>query len=172
MVDGELVWGTSGCAGEIGHMIIDSNGPLCNCGNHGCLEALTSGGAVAKVARRRLANGEKSLLSDLAEGDLQNISAKTVSAAARQGDALALEIISQAGRYLGIGMANLINLFNPDRIIIGGGLSKMGDLLFDPMRQSAKESAFKLPARDVEIVPSQLGDNVCVQGAALCLAPA
>jgi len=169
IVDGNLYSGTSGCAGEVGHMIIEANGPPCNCGNAGCLESLASGGAVAREARRRIASGENSLVLELAEGEPQNITAETVSAAAERGDSLSLEIISQTATYLGIGMANLVNIFNPEMIIIGGGLSKMGDMLFDPLRRTVAERAFPLPIGSVQIVPSQLGDDVSLLGAAFCL---
>jgi glucokinase len=169
LVDGNLYTGSSGCAGEVGHMIIDADGPPCNCGGTGCLEALASGLAVAKEARRRIARGTKSILIELAEGESQNISAKTVATAAQRGDPLALEVVSRVATYLGIGMANLVNIFNPDRIILGGGMSKMGDLLLDPVRRTVAERAFKLPVRAAEIVPCELGDEVGVVGAALCL---
>ena len=169
IVDDNLYSGFSGCAGEIGHMTIDINGPRCTCGSVGCLEALASGTAVAKEAQRRIACGEKSIILELVDDEPQNITAEMVAAAAKRRDAMALEIVSQAATYLGIGMANLVNIFNPEIIIIGGGMSKMGDMLFDPLRRTVEERAFRLPGNMVQIVPSKLGDDVSLLGAAICL---
>jgi glucokinase len=166
IINGELYNGVSGSAGEIGHMTIDINGPRCNCGNIGCWESLASGKAVAKEARRRIAQGTKSLLIELAEGEPQNITAQLVSTAARRGDVLALELVSRTATYLGIGMVNLVNIFNPEMIIIGGGMAQMGDMLLDPARQVITERAFQLPAQIVRIVLSELDNNASVLGAA------
>ena len=167
IVDGNLYSGTSGCAGEVGHMIIEANGPPCNCGSAGCLESLASGGAVAREARRRIASGEKSLILELAKGDPNDITAETVSAAAERGDTLSLEIISQTATYLGIGMANLVNTFNPEMIIIGGGVSNMGEILLEPARRLVKERAFPLLAESVQIVTARLGNDAGLYGAAV-----
>ena len=165
IIDNNLYSGTSGSAGEIGHMTIDVNGSVCNCGNIGCLETLASGTAVAREAIRRIENGERSSLAET-RGGIENITAEKVGQAARGGDALALAVISRAARYLGVGLANLVNILNPDIIIVGGGLSKLGDLLLEPAREEVRERAFRLPAQAVRIVPSQLGDDAGVLGAA------
>ena len=165
IIDNHLYSGTSGSAGDIGHMTIDVNGLLCNCGSNGCLETLASGTAVAKEAIRRIENGEESSLAKTKDG-IKNITAEKVGQAAREGDTLALAVISRAARYLGVGLANLVNILNPDIIIVGGGLSKLGDLLLEPAREEVRERAFRLPARAVLIVPSQLGDDAGVLGAA------
>ncbi len=166
IIDGKLHVGASGSAGEIGHTTVDINGPRCNCGNIGCLEVLASGKAVAREAQRLIAQGSKTIMLKLAEGEPQNITAQTVSAAAKKGDALALAIISKAATYLGVGMVNLVNTFNPEMIIVGGGMSQMGDMLLEPARQVVAERAFQLPAQRVRIVPSQLGEDAGVIGAA------
>ena len=165
IIDGKLYSGVSGSAGEVGHMTIDVNGPRCNCGNIGCLELLASGRAVAREAQRLIAQGARTRIIQLAEGEPQNITAKIVAAAAQEGDNLASEIISRAATYLGMGLANLVNIFNPEMIIIGGGMAKMGDMLLDTARKVVAERAFQLPAQRVRIVPSQLGDNAAVLGA-------
>jgi len=167
IIDGRLYFGSSGGAGEIGHTTVDVNGPRCNCGNIGCLEVLASGTAVAREAIRRTSHGEKSSLTEMVEGKTGNITAEKVSLAAQDGDPLALEVISKAASYLGAGMVNLVNIFNPEIIIIGGGMAKIGDLLLDPIRQVVKERAFRLPAQAVRIVPAQLGDDAGVFGAAI-----
>ncbi len=132
IINGKLYSGQSGGAGEIGHMTIDVNGPRCNCGNTGCFEVLASGTAVAKEAIRRIRQGERSSLIEIVAGKLENITAEKVEVAARGGDSLALDIISRVAIYLGVGMVNLVNIFNPEMIIVGGGMAKMGDLLLNP----------------------------------------
>ncbi len=166
IIDGKLYTGPSGSAGEIGHMIIDVHGPECNCGRSGCLEAMASGTAVAREAIRRVREGEKSSLVEIVEGEIDNITAEKVSIAARDGDSLALDVISEAATYLGIGMVNLVNIFNPEMIVVGGGMSKMGELLLAPARQVVEEMAFELPAKVVHIVPARLGDENGLLGAA------
>lgn len=163
---GRLYLGTDGCAGELGHMTIESRGPKCSCGNSGCLEVLASGTAIGKEAVRRLEKGEKSFIREIVEGKLEEVTAKTVALAAKQGDILACEIIAQAANYLGIGLANLVNIFNPEVIVIGGGVSKMGEVLLKPTRKVVRERAFRLPAHTVRIVRSRLGDYAGIIGAA------
>ncbi|MGA7678066.1 MAG: ROK family protein [Dehalococcoidia bacterium] len=166
IIDGELYSGADGCAGELGHMTIEANGPQCHCGNFGCLEAMASGWAVAKEAVMRINRGERSSIIELVDGRLERVTAETVAMAARRGDQLACDIVAKAANYLGIGLANLVNIFNPELIIIGGGLSKMGDMLLKPARKVLKERAFRLPARTVHIVRARLGSNAGIVGAA------
>ncbi len=165
IIDGRLYSGASGSAGEMGHMTIDANGPRCACGNIGCLEVLASGKAVAREAQRLIARGTRTVILQIAEGHAQSVTAQTVAAAAARGDAVAVSIISQAANYLGIGMVNLVNIFNPQMIIVGGGMSKMGEMLLQPARRMVAERAFRHPASIVRIVMSELGDNAGVFGA-------
>ena len=167
IVNNELYSGVSGCAGEIGHMTIDASGPECNCGNRGCLEVLASGTAVAAEAKRRIRQGESSRLTDIVSADLEAITAEKVALAAQDGDQLAREVISRAAGYLGMGMVNLVNIFNPEMIIVGGGLSKMGELLLGPARQVVKQRAVQICAGAVHIVTAALGDDAGVLGAAI-----
>ncbi|MBM3154240.1 MAG: ROK family protein [Chloroflexi bacterium] len=166
IVDGKLYEGTDGCAGELGHMVIDAQGPKCNCGNYGCLEVLASGTAMAKEAVSRIRNGGASLMVQLVGGVLDDITAETVATAAREGDLLACQVVNQCAAYLGVGLANLVNIFNPQLIIIGGGVSRMGGMLLRPARKVVKEKAFRLPARTVQIVKSRLGYDAGILGAA------
>jgi glucokinase len=166
ILDGRLYHGDSGIAGEIGHTTILPDGPRCGCGNRGCLEALASGTAIAREARERVARGVPTLICDLAQGDSERITARLVAEAARQGDRVAGEILSEAMEYLGIGMANLVNLFNPQVIVIGGGLANVGELLFAAARRVIDQRAFDAAAQAVRLVPAELGDNAGVLGAA------
>ena len=167
IINGRLYSGASGSAGEIGHTTIDVNGPRCSCGNIGCLEALISGTAIAREAIRRIRQGERSSLTEIVGGKIENITAEEVLTATRAGDSLASEVILKAATYLGVGLANVVNIFNPEMIIIGGGMAKMGDLLLNPARQVVRERAFQLSAQAVQIVPAQLGDDAGVLGAAV-----
>jgi glucokinase len=167
IVNGQLYLGSSGSAGELGHMVIDVNGPEDTCGNFGCLESLASGRAIAMEAIERIKRGQTSALSQAVGGKIESITARDVAAAARSGDSLAGEVVHQAAVYLGIGLTNIVNIFNPDTIVIGGGVAKMGELLLEPARQVVAERAFKLPASAVKIVPALLGDDAGVLGAAL-----
>jgi len=167
IINNDLYSGACGGAGEVGHMTIDVNGPRCSCGNIGCLEMLASGTAVAREAIRRIGQGEKSSLTEIVSGNIESITAEEVDMAAVGGDSLAMEVISQAATYLGVGMVNLVNIFNPEMIIVGGGMSKMGDRLLNPARQVVMERAFPLLAQAVCIVPAQLGEDAGVVGAAV-----
>jgi glucokinase len=165
--DGRLYQGTSGNAGEIGHMTVDVNGKRCTCGNVGCLETLVSGTALAEAARRRINQGEESSLHGPASGRVTDITAEDIGAAAAGGDALARDVIAGAAAYLGVGLVNVVNIFNPEMIIIGGGLAKLGDLLLEPARKMVKERSFPMAAGAVRIVTARLGDDAGVCGAAV-----
>jgi len=166
ILNGALYHGASDLAGEIGHMTILAGGPLCGCGNRGCLEALASGTAIARRARESVARGVPTRIADLAEGQPERISARLVAQAAAEGDAEAQAILAEAMNYLGIGMANLANLFNPQRIVIGGGLTNLGEALFEPVRRAIVRHAFRSAAEAVRVIPAGLGENVGVLGAA------
>jgi len=166
VIGGELYNGTDGCAAEIGHMVIQIGGPVCSCGRRGCFEALASGTAIGRMARERLALGKASIMCALAGNVIEGVTSKTVAKAARKGDLLALDVIHTAADYLGIGLANLVNIINPQMIIVGGGVSSMGAMLLGPARKSMKAHAFKLPANTVRIVRPALGMNAGLAGAA------
>jgi len=167
IIDNRLYTGSIGTAGEPGHMTINDKGPPCNCGNHGCWETLASGTALAREARKRIQAGGKSLILDKASGDLDKVSAETVQEAADDGDELAKELIAELGYYLGVGLANLINLFNPERIVIGGGVSNIGDRLLEPAFETAGKRAYTVAFDAVRFVAAELGRNSGVLGAAL-----
>jgi glucokinase len=163
---GKLYGGASGAAAEVGHMTILPRGPHCGCGNRGCLEAVASGTAIAREGRELLLRDVPTLIAELAGGDPDLVSAKVVAQAAQQGDAEAEEIIYEAMSYLGVGVANLVNLLNPELIVIGGGLTNMGDALFGAVRRAVDRRTFPIAAQRVRIVPAELGDRVGVLGAA------
>jgi glucokinase len=166
IINGELYAGAIGAAGEIGHMTVDDNGPQCNCGNQGCWETLASGSALAREAKSQIQQGASTSILDYAGGDMQKVTAEIIHTAAINGDALAKELIARAAYYLGVGFANLINIFNPERIIIGGGLSNMGDMLLLPAYEVVEKRSFKEPYHAVRFALAELGVNSGVIGAA------
>ena len=163
---GRLLTGAVGCAGELGHMTIDPNGPACSCGNTGCWETLASGSALARQARQKLRDGEKTLISDLVSGNIDRVDAEMVHKAAEQGDRLAEELIFRTARYLGVGLANLMNIFNPEMIVIGGGLANMGDRLLSPAIETARKRAYDIAFSSVAFRLAELGEDNGVLGAA------
>jgi glucokinase len=166
IIDGKLYTGVCGSAGEIGHMTVEVSGPRCECGNVGCLETLASGKAIAREAKKRLNSGARSSLTEAVAGKVADITAKDVNMAAQQGDALANDVIKNVANYLGVGMVNLVNIFNPEMIVVGGGIASMGDLLLEPARQIVKERAFPVSAAAVRIVTTELGNDAGLVGAA------
>jgi glucokinase len=163
--NGKPYTGVLGAAGEIGHMTIDVNGPRCNCGSVGCWETLASGTALAREAVKHIEEGDSTSIVEFAGGDLTRVDAKVVFEAAKQGDKLANQLIARLGYYLGVGLANLVNIFNPELILIGGGVAKMGDLLLDPAIKIVEERAFTTSATSVQIRPALLGDDSSILGA-------
>ncbi len=164
---GRLVEGQRGLAGEVGHMTIQADGPRCACGNVGCLEMLASGPAIARRARALVEAGARTAIGDLVGGDLEAITAKTVHEAADGGDVVAVDLFRQASMYLGIGIVNLMYLLNPSVFVIGGGVSKVGDLLFVPMRATVRERIDQAFWENCPIVPAALGKDVGLVGAAI-----
>lgn len=163
IIDGRLYRGATGVAGELGHMTIDPDGPLCGCGNRGCLEALASGTAIAARGEELVAQGGSALLARLAE-EQGGLTAEAVAQAADQGDIACQGIIRRAGYYLGIGLASYLNIFNPELIIVGGGLAKAGDLLLGPARAEMEARAMPEALKAVQLKRAELGDYVGVMG--------
>jgi len=149
IINRQIYRGKDGSAGEFGHMIIDPRGYKCGCGNRGCFEAMASGTSV------RTRSGEDAM---------------AIHIKAQQGDKKALKVIKETAHYLGLGIANLVNIFNPELVVVGGGLSNLGEMLLKPTRKEFKKYALPLPARSVKIVRAKLRDRSGLMGAiALCL---
>ncbi|MGL5635029.1 MAG: ROK family protein [Sarcina sp.] len=160
IVNGELYRGATANALEVGHMTLDPHGPICGCGNFGCLEALSSGTAIAKKARQAV---ESKIETSLRQYD--KITSYEVFVEANKGDSLANEIIDSALNYLGIGIANIITMFDPSMVIIGGGVSNAGDRIFEKVKQVVKRRNFKVMSDNCEIVHAKLGTDAGVLGA-------
>jgi glucokinase len=166
IIDGQLFHGSSDVAGEIGHTTIDLNGRHCKCGNYGCLEAYASGPAIATRAREVLVREESaSMLPSIVGGRLEMITAETVYDAAKQGDAVANEIVRDTARYLGAGVANLLNIFNADVVVIAGGVTQAGEALFGPLQAEVRRRAFRPAVEAARIVPGALPGTAGVVGA-------
>jgi glucokinase len=164
VVERRLRLGPLGAAGEIGHQTILPDGPLCGCGNHGCLETLASGPAIAAEGVRLLLSGNAPRLHDICGGDVAQVSPVSMGAAARAGDAAVAAAIQRAAGWLGIGAANLVTILHPDLIVLGGGVAELGDLLLAPVRETIRRRVGMFCANDVLVERSALGDKAGVMG--------
>jgi glucokinase len=161
---GVLLRGAQGAGGELGHITIQATGPRCGCGNHGCLEALASGTAIARRAREVASENPDSALGRLAVE--RTVLGEDVAELAREGDEAARSVLEETGRWLGIGLAGYVNVFNPEVIAVGGGAARAGELILEPARKEVRLRAMS-PGRDlVEIKPATLGARSGVLGAA------
>ncbi|MDM5285529.1 ROK family transcriptional regulator [Peribacillus frigoritolerans] len=171
IINGKLYHGSHFISGEIGHMIIDIDGPQCTCGNYGCLQTFASGPSIVEWVKKEMRLGHSSLLTTLTKGDLEKVTGELIYSSALEGDTLCKTALQQAGRYLGVGITNVIHTVNPRRIIIGGGVSNAGDLIMDNIIQTVNQRALTNPAKQTEIILSKFGDDATAMGAvALILA--
>ncbi|MGE5225076.1 MAG: ROK family protein [Omnitrophica WOR_2 bacterium] len=166
VINGKLHLGIGGTAGELGHQTIDMNGPVCGCGNRGCLEVYASGPAIAAMGMKAVVQGLTTLIGEYAEYDLNKITPELVCRAALEGDPVAKDIYERAGTCLGIGISNVIVSIGPRRVIIGGGVSQAGELLLEPARRTIKERVTIMPVEEVEVVLAALGNDAGVLGVA------
>lgn len=165
VIDGKPYFGQKGFAGEFGHLTLDRDGSFrCECGNYGCLEALASGRAIAVAAQTGLKKGEKSILLELCDEDLSRVTAEMVADAAKQGDPLALKVFTNASEYIGVGIAGLVNLLNPEAVLIGGGVSQAGDLLFDNVKKTVNRRELHASSMEVVIRPVTFGMKAAAMG--------
>src|SRR4030042_1704755 len=163
--DGKIYRGTSGCAGDIGHIGVDKTGPLCSCGNNGSLEAMAAGPAIAGASLEAAQAGKSPILLEYYERNGNILRAEDVGNASREGDALAIEVIRESGQFIGDVLASLVNFYNPGMIVIGGGVSNIGDLLLSSIRQTVLRRSLPLATRDLLIVFSEIGPDAGVIGA-------
>lgn len=170
-VDGKLYIGSSGLAGELGHTTIDENGSLCSCGNRGCLELYSSGWAIINRVRSALSDGVASTLSKTFEGKGGELSVQMIVEAGKSGDRLSQTVLSEAGTHLGTALAGLVNLLNPERIILGGAVPRIaGEMMLTPLLYFLRARAFQRSVSATDVVISQLDDNASVLGAVVMLA--
>jgi glucokinase len=163
--NGRLFTGGCGLGGEVGHMAVDPRGPKCTCGNVGCLEVMASGTAIGRRARERLTAGEASILIEMVEGDISQVTAKEVNEAGQQGDALAVSVFREAGRYIGASLVSLMYLLDPALFVLGGSVTLAGDLLFDPILETVAERAPEAYRSHTAVTRAELGGDVGLWGA-------
>ena len=167
VINGKLVRGADNAAGEIGHIKLNmQGGPLCGCGDRRCLEAYASGPSIVAMAEEYIKGGKSTKYRELANPD---ITPYVVAVAAKEGDPVAKQIFRIMGEYIGMGLTSVVNLLNPEKIIIGGGVAEAGDILFDPIKETIQKRAMTIQKEAVEIVPAQLGNTAGVIGASLLI---
>ena len=167
VINGKLVRGAANAAGEIGHIKLQmQDGPICGCGDTGCLEAFASGPSIVAMAQEYLKSGKSTKFREMAGVDGE-ITPYIVAKAAEAGDPVAKRIFEKTGYYIGMGLVSVINLLNPEKVIIGGGVAEAGDLLLEPIRKTIKERAMIIAGSSVEIVPAELGNSAGVIGASM-----
>lgn len=170
VINGKVVRGATNAAGELGHIKLQMNGgPICGCGDTGCLEAFASGPAIVAMAQEYIKGGKSTKFREMAAVEGGEITPYMVAKAAEEGDSVAKRIFEIVGEYIGIGLTSVINLLNPERVIIGGGVAESGELLLGPIRKTIKERAMVVAGNAVEIVPAQLGNSAGVIGASMLI---
>jgi glucokinase len=167
VINGHLHLGIGGTGGELGHQTIDFNGPLCGCGNRGCLEAYASGPAIAAMGIKAVIQGQTTTIGALVDHDLNRITPQVICQAADQGDRVAKDIYAQAGEFIGIAVSNVLASVGPRKVVIAGGVASAGELLLDPIRSTVRQRVFIMPSDQVEILQAELGSNAGVMGVAL-----
>ena len=160
VANGEIYHGANDSAGEVGHQILLPDGPLCGCGKYGCLEALCSGPAIARRAQEAIANQPHTKILALADGEINSVKSEHVLQAARNGDALGMALVEETAYYMGWGIANLVNILNPEIVLLGTIAVAAGDMLLEPIRRTVTEMAMQRPLEAVKIMPAELGDSI------------
>jgi predicted NBD/HSP70 family sugar kinase/DNA-binding CsgD family transcriptional regulator len=170
-LDGKIYRGGGGRAGEFGHITVNEGGPLCSCGNTGCLETLASSAAIIQNVRAAVEKGIDSKIRERIDGDLDRISIELIAEAAAEDDSLAYRVLQRAASYIGIGLANLVNLLNPKVVIFGGALFReIPQLIADPLRRIIKQRSLEKSANEVQLLVSTLGGEASALGAARLIA--
>ena len=164
-IDGKLVSGAKGAGGEVGHMKIVKDGKLCGCGQRGCFEAYVSATGLIREAVSRLTVNKQNLLYKMINGDLMRLEAKDIFDAAREGDAFSLDLVDYEAEYLALGIANILNIINPEVIVLGGGVALAGDILLNPLREKLSKYALPVTLEGLKIVQGVLGNEAGIKGA-------
>ena len=168
IINSAIYRGAHGAGAELGHMVVDPHGPLCGCGSHGCLESVSSGTAIGRMAREQIGDAGDTIVLELAR-EVNAITGAIVGQAALRGDAFALSIVRTAGWWLGVGLASFVNIFDPERIVVGGGVTQgLGELLLEPARASMRDFVLLPSLRpEVPVLPASLGNDAGLIGAAV-----
>lgn len=164
-VNGMLISGFKGAGGEVGHMKIVKDGRVCGCGQKGCFEAYASATGLIREAVSRLTVNKQNLLYTMIEGNIAGLEAKDIFDAAKEGDAFSLDLVDYEAEYLAMGIANILNIINPETIVLGGGVALAGDILLDPLRKKLEKYALPVTLEDLKIVQGILGNEAGIKGA-------
>lgn len=164
--NGKIYRGSTGLSGELGHITVSENGPICNCGNRGCLESIASGPGILKRAREGIENGIITSITSLINNNFNNLSVDLIAREAKNGDKFAYSLMNRTGEYIGIAIATTLNLFGPELVVLGGGISNSGDIMMDAIKRTVQMRALGILTQKVKIINSQLGDNIAALGAA------
>jgi len=168
VINGELYRGFNHTAGEIGHMVVDVDGPKCGCGNKGCFEALASRTAIFQQIKTAVKDGQKTILTDMLGDDLEDLRSGDLRKAIRRGDKFVDHVVEEAAEYTGIAVANLINILNPEAVVLGGGvIEALADEMLGIITEVARDHILAGTSKDVEIIASKLGDNAGITGSAV-----
>ena len=165
VLNGNLLQGATGFAGEVGHMTVERNGKLCNCGNRGCWETVAGSQSLFNRVEEAIADGQASWIFDQIEGDFERLSIPLIVTAAKQGDQVAINALQETAKWLGIGIANLLNVFNPEQVILGGPLSAGEDFILPAIRETIDRRAWAWVQEEVDIVMAKHGEDAAVMGA-------
>ncbi len=164
-IDGKPYRGSSGITGEVGHMVVDSNGSKCRCGNYGCLETIASTTHMVEQAKRLVKSGIASKLNDVE--DVEEIDAKSIIDCARDGDEVARNILLEAARFLGLAVSSIVNILSPQKIVLGKDFVNYSDIVLDSLKEIVMCKALKQTSKDIEIIESKLGERASVLGSAI-----
>lgn len=166
VVAGKILHGAEGMGGEAGHMVLNPEGPLCGCGGRGCLEVYASGNGIRRMTLEAIEKSDGKGIVHKSKEDLRKITSEEVFEAAQKGDEIALKVFNEMGRYLGLGLVNLVNLFNPEKIVIGGKVSRAWNFFIERAKEVVWQRAMKGQREKVEIVQAECGDDAGILGAA------
>jgi glucokinase len=167
VMNNQLILTQGGTAGELGHITIDIHGPICGCGNYGCVETLASGPAIAAMGLKAVVQGQKTIIGEMVNYDLNKITAHVIAKAAEAGDEVALSIWNEVGSNIGVAVINAALVVGPKRVVITGGVAAAGELLLHPIRETLRKRMIVMPADKIEIVQGSLGDNAGMIGLAV-----
>ncbi len=165
IINGNLYRGSTLSAGEIGHLSIEEDGPRCICGGFGCLERFVGNRFIVESTVRKIKEGRVTKIDELVQRQLRKVTPEIINKAVQAGDRLAIEIWEEVGRHIGAALASVINLLDPDRIVIGGGVAQAGKVLFDVIKKTVRERAMPIPGENTKIVPAELGEDAGIIGA-------
>ncbi len=167
VIDNKLVLNQGGSAGELGHITVDVHGPICGCGNHGCVETYASGPAITALGLKAVVQGQTTIIGEMVDYDLNKITPHTIAKAAEAGDQVALSIWDTVGEYIGVAIINAALVVGPKRVVLAGGVAAAGDLLLDPIRKTLQKRMIVMPADNIEVVLGTLGNDAGIIGTAV-----